>query len=79
MDVRFPMLDEDLVDFAARVPPELKLKGNQLRYFFKQSLADFLPPEILSKSKHGFGLPFGIWLRLQTPCQGTRRGQPRGA
>jgi asparagine synthase (glutamine-hydrolysing) len=63
MEVRYPMLDSELVEFSARVPAPLKLKAFQLRYFFKQALKDFLPPEVLAKRKHGFGLPFGRWLR----------------
>jgi asparagine synthase (glutamine-hydrolysing) len=62
IDVAFPLLDDALVAFAAKLAPDLKLKGMQLRWFFKHALRDFLPPEILTKSKHGFGLPFGIWL-----------------
>ena len=62
VDVVFPFLDDDVVAFAERLDPDLKLKGLQLRWFFKHALRDFLPAEILTKSKHGFGLPFGIWL-----------------
>ena len=62
VDVAFPFLDDALVAFAERLDPALKLKGFKLRWFFKHALRDFLPPEILTKSKHGFGLPFGIWL-----------------
>lgn len=59
--VGFPLLDNRLVDFSLRLDPELKLKGLTLRWFFKESLRDFLPPEIIAKKKHGFGLPFGVW------------------
>jgi asparagine synthase (glutamine-hydrolysing) len=62
VQVRFPMLADELVEFSAEVPAALKVKGTRLRYFFKHALRDFLPAEILSKSKHGFGLPFGLWL-----------------
>jgi asparagine synthase (glutamine-hydrolysing) len=34
----------------------------QLRRFFKDALKDFLPPETIAKTKHGFGLPFGLWM-----------------
>lgn len=60
--VRFPLLDDDLVAFSGRLTPEQKVKGLRLRQFFKESLKDFLPPETISKSKHGFGLPFGLWM-----------------
>lgn len=62
VDVAFPMLDEGVVAFSATLPPDMKLRGTKLRYFFKRALADFLPPAIIAKEKHGFGLPFGVWL-----------------
>ena len=40
-----------------RLPPEYKLKGLTLRWFFKEALRGFLPDEIIAKKKHGFGLP----------------------
>jgi len=69
IDVRYPMLDEDLVAFSCQVPPALKLKGVKLRYFYKNALADFLPEATLNKSKHGFGLPFGVWLKNDPALQ----------
>ena len=69
VEVRYPMLDDDLVEFSARVPPDLKLKGLKLRYFFKHALRNFLPTEIINKSKHGFGLPFGEWLKTSPELQ----------
>jgi len=63
VDVRYPLLDEDVVALAAEIPPTLKVKGLKLRYLFKKALRDFLPRETLRKTKHGFGLPFGLWLR----------------
>jgi asparagine synthase (glutamine-hydrolysing) len=56
------MLDDGVVAFSATLPPDMKLRGTTLRYFFKRALADFLPPAIIAKEKHGFGLPFGVWL-----------------
>ncbi len=62
--VRYPMLDAPVVEHAFRIPSELKLRHTtQLRYIFKQAFRDFLPREILSKPKHGFGLPIAEWLR----------------
>jgi asparagine synthase (glutamine-hydrolysing) len=60
--VGFPMLHQELVEFSLRLAPALKIKGLKLRYFFKRALKGFLPPEILAKKKHGFGMPFGPWL-----------------
>lgn len=62
VEVAFPLLDEAVVDFSARLPANLKLRGTRLRYFFKEALRDLLPEQILTKQKHGFGLPVGIWI-----------------
>jgi asparagine synthase (glutamine-hydrolysing) len=62
VEVAFPLLDESLVDFSGILPARMKLRGSRLRYFFKEALRDFLPGEILSKQKHGFGMPVGAWL-----------------
>lgn len=61
IDVGFPLLDTRLLDFSLKLPTEYKLKGLKLRWFFKEALRGFLPDEILTKKKHGFGLPFGPW------------------
>ncbi len=58
----YPMLDERLVDFSLKLPADQKVNGFKLRWFFKEALRDLLPDTIISKKKHGFGLPFGIWL-----------------
>jgi asparagine synthase (glutamine-hydrolysing) len=61
LEVGYPLLDDSLLDFALRLPPSYKLRGFKLRWFFKEALRDFLPPEIIAKQKKGFGLPFGVW------------------
>jgi asparagine synthase (glutamine-hydrolysing) len=67
--VSYPMLDEDVVDLSIRVPSAEKIAGAQLRTFFKDSVRGFLPDEIIKKQKHGFGLPFGVWLKTDKPLQ----------
>jgi asparagine synthase (glutamine-hydrolysing) len=62
VDAGFPFLDNRLLDFSLGLPPEQKVRGRKLRYFFKEALRGFLPDEIIAKKKHGFGLPFGVWL-----------------
>ena len=69
VEVAYPMLDEELVEFSCRVPSAIKLKRGQLRHFYKQALQDFLPTEIINKSKHGFGLPFGVWMSTHSALQ----------
>lgn len=61
LDVGFPMLDDRLLAFSLKLPTDYKLKGLKLRWFFKEALRGFLPDEILTKKKQGFGLPFGVW------------------
>jgi len=61
VDVAFPLLSDELLDFSLGLPAEWKLRGLTLRWFFKEALRGFLPDEIIAKKKHGFGLPFGVW------------------
>jgi asparagine synthase (glutamine-hydrolysing) len=61
--VSYPMLDPRVVALSLRVPSRIKMEGSELRSFYKKAMRDFLPREILEKSKHGFGLPFGVWLK----------------
>ena len=69
VDVRYPLLDQEIVDLSCRIPSTMKLKGKELRWFYKQAMQDFLPERIINKSKHGFGLPFGIWLKDHQPLK----------
>lgn len=62
VDVACPLLDDEMLEFAARIPPGMQVNGDRLRWFFKQALDDYLPREILQKTKHGLGLPAGIWM-----------------
>jgi asparagine synthase (glutamine-hydrolysing) len=59
--VGFPLLDDRLLQFSMNLPTSYKLKGLKLRWFFKEALRGFLPDDIITKKKQGFGLPFGVW------------------
>lgn len=61
--VSYPMLDPRVVELSLRVPEGMMIEGLELRSFYKRAMKGFLPDEILTKSKHGFGLPFGVWLK----------------
>ncbi|MCB1949793.1 asparagine synthase-related protein [Nitrosomonas sp.] len=63
IDVAFPLISDEMVFFSTQLRPNYKVKKTRLRYFFKEALKDFLPKEIIVKQKHGFGLPFGVWLQ----------------
>jgi len=69
MDVAFPLISDEIVAFSLRLEPHLKLRGTKLRYFFKEALRGFLPDDIIAKQKHGFGLPFGVWLQTHRNLQ----------
>ena len=69
MNVRYPMLSDELLHISTKIPSTLKLKGQSLRYFYKECLTGFLPEQIINKTKHGFGLPFGEWLKKSPAMQ----------
>jgi asparagine synthase (glutamine-hydrolysing) len=63
VEVRVPLLDDELVSLAARIPSSLKLKGYRRKYIFKRSQEGILPPEVIWRRKAGFGAPIRSWLR----------------
>lgn len=67
--VRYPLLTQEIVELSCNIPSTDKLQAKELRKFYKQAMTDFLPDEIINKSKHGFGLPFGIWLKDYQPLK----------
>ncbi|MEW9899359.1 asparagine synthase-related protein [Chitinivorax sp. PXF-14] len=69
VDIAYPMLHDKLTAFSLSLEPGWKLKGQQLRWFFKEALRGFLPDDIITKEKHGFGLPFGPWLQKHAGLQ----------
>ncbi|MBS3955270.1 MAG: asparagine synthase [Methylomicrobium sp.] len=69
VEVRYPLLDKSIIDLSCQIPSSDKLKGQQLRWFYKEAMRNYLPDQIINKSKHGFGLPFGIWLKDHQPLK----------
>ncbi len=65
--VGYPLLADRVTDFSLALPANWKVRGFKLRWFFKEALRGFLPDEIITKQKKGFGLPFGVWA-TQTPA-----------
>jgi asparagine synthase (glutamine-hydrolysing) len=63
LEVRVPVLDHHLVEWAAGLAPEAKLKGRQGKYIFKKALEPHVAPEILYREKMGFGVPLADWFR----------------
>src|SRR5207244_2362905 len=58
-------LEHKLVEFAATIPPELRLRNGTTKYIFKRALRGLLPDEIIDRPKRGFGVPLGRWFRGQ--------------
>ena len=65
IESRVPFLDHKLVEFAARLPVNMKLRGLTTKYILRKSMAGRLPKEILTRRKMGFPVPLGSWLRGQ--------------
>ena len=63
LEVRSPFLDHELIEFAATLPWDFKLHGNDRKHSLKAAFADLLPSEILNRRKRGFGIPLATWLR----------------
>jgi asparagine synthase (glutamine-hydrolysing) len=83
LEARVPLLDHHVVEFAAALPPSLKLRGRTRKRLLREIMRPFLPPAILSRPKRGFPLPFSAWLRdevrewardLLAPATIRRRG-----
>lgn len=63
LEVRSPFLDAELLEFANRLPPSLKVRGLSLKRVLKRAVSDLLPKEILGRRKRGFGVPLDRWFR----------------
>lgn len=63
IESRVPFLDHKLVEFAARLPERMKLRGWKTKYILRQAMKGKLPEEILTRKKMGFPVPVGAWLR----------------
>jgi asparagine synthase (glutamine-hydrolysing) len=63
VEVRVPLLDLELVAFAARLPARLKQRGTTGKYLFRRALEGTLPDEVIHRPKTGFTMPLRSWLR----------------
>lgn len=63
LEVRCPLLDHRLMELAARIPSDFKLRGRTGKYIFKRAMSRLLPPEVLARRKQGFVVPLVEWLR----------------
>jgi asparagine synthase (glutamine-hydrolysing) len=63
LECRVPLLDHELVELAARMPEQIKIRGGKLKHAMKRAVSDLLPQDILERGKRGFGTPMGAWLK----------------
>ena len=63
LEVRVPLLDHRLVEWASSLPPTLKLHGGTGKYILKKALEPDLPHDVLYRTKMGFRVPLAAWLR----------------
>ncbi|HXW05838.1 MAG TPA: asparagine synthase (glutamine-hydrolyzing) [Vicinamibacterales bacterium] len=63
IESRVPLLDNAVVEYAARLPADLKIRHGRRKHILKQVAAQLLPADILSRRKQGFGVPIGVWFR----------------
>lgn len=62
LELRVPLLDHQVLEFAASLPASYKLKNKSTKHILKRALSRRLPPEILNRKKTGFPVPYAGWL-----------------
>ncbi len=77
LEAREPLLDHRLVEFAARLPEGMRVRGSTGKYLLKKSLERYLPQDILYRPKQGFVTPIAEWLK--GPLAGAARGIASGS
>ena len=68
LEARVPLLDHKLVEFAATLRPELKLRRLMRKYLFKKVARRWLPAPVIDRKKEGFPMPFAVWFRKEARC-----------
>jgi len=63
LEVRCPLLDQEVAELAFSIPNSLKMRDHRGKYILLKALGDRLPPELLDRPKMGFGVPLASWFR----------------
>ena len=63
IEARPPLLDHKLVEFAATIPPDIRMRGGTTKYLLKRAMRGILPDGIIDRPKHGFAVPLAHWFR----------------
>ena len=83
IESRVPLLDNDVIDFAATLPARFKIHNGRRKHVLKEAVAPLLPAGILDRKKQGFGVPLDMWFRGQltgmfADVLGSARTRQRG-
>jgi asparagine synthase (glutamine-hydrolysing) len=65
IECRSPLMDYAVVEYAAKIPANLKLNKANLKYILKKVASRYLPKELICRQKQGFTFPLGIWMRKE--------------
>ena len=63
LETRVPFLDKDVVEFAAKIPPDMKVRAGRGKWLVRQVLYKHVPPALIDRPKTGFSIPLDDWLR----------------
>src|SRR5690606_36617678 len=83
IESRVPLLDNEVIDFAATLPASLKIRDGRRKHVLKEAMKGLLPSTILDRRKQGFGVPLDVWFRgrlrdVFADILGSARARERG-
>jgi asparagine synthase (glutamine-hydrolysing) len=65
LQTRSPLLHTNVVELAARIPSQFKIRGKDTKVILKETFEDLIPKELRTASKKGFEVPLGSWFRRE--------------
>jgi asparagine synthase (glutamine-hydrolysing) len=63
LEARSPLLDHEVMELAASIPADLKVRGGETKWILREALREWLPSDVLDRPKQGFSVPVGEWFR----------------
>jgi asparagine synthase (glutamine-hydrolysing) len=63
IEARVPLLDHKLIEFAARIPPDMQIRGMRTKHVLKSAMKGILSENVLERPKRGFAVPLGAWFK----------------